>query len=283
MELNGPAPPTQTTPMNEWTVSFGVLILENVQPEDAATYRCTAVNSVGQAQHDVRLEVTQPLAVRLETDPSVTVHQGQSMTIKCSTNQPLTQQQQQQHVMMMQQQQSMAVKWLKDGISVVSLSSAAKYQVTNQGWTLKVINMQRADQGVYQCFVSTDQETAQSSVRLVLGDASPLLLQTFSEQTLVPGPFVTLRCTASGNPPPDFTWLLDRNPIVMTQSSNTQRMSLSQTISPGIRGAGGSSSNEVTAYLNISSAAVEDGGEYTCLASNQAGQVSHSARLNIYG
>ena len=42
-------------------------------------------------------------------------------------------------------------------------------------------------------------------------------------------------------------------------------------------------SSEVTAYLNISSAAVEDGGEYTCLASNQAGQVAHSARLNIYG
>ena len=58
-------------------------------------------------------------------------------------------------------------------------------------------------------------------------------------------------------------------------------MSLSQNISPS--GSSNGMSNEVTAYLNISSAAVEDGGEYTCLASNQAGQVAHSARLNIYG
>jgi hypothetical protein len=56
-------------------------------------------------------------------------------------------------------------------------------------------------------------------------------------------------------------------------------MSLSQIVSPSNNGM----SSEVTAYLNISSAAVEDGGEYTCLASNQAGQVAHSARLNIYG
>ena len=218
--------------MDEWTVSFGVLILQHVQPEDAATYRCTAVNSVGQAQHDVRLEVNQPLTVRLETEPafvatstsSVIVHQGHSVTIKCSTNQAAVtavaagaHQQQQQQTMT-------SVKWLKDGLSVVSLSGSAKYQVINQGWSLKVINMQRSDQGVYQCFVSTDQqETAQSSVRLVLGDAAPQLVQTFSEQTLVPGPFVTLRCTAAGNPPPDFTWFLDRHPIVMTQSSNTQR------------------------------------------------------------
>ncbi len=58
-------------------------------------------------------------------------------------------------------------------------------------------------------------------------------------------------------------------------------MSLSQNISPS--GSSNGMSSEVTAYLNISSAAVEDGGEYTCLASNQAGQEAHSARLNIYG
>ena len=216
--------------MDEWTVSFGVLILEHVQLEDAATYRCTAVNSVGQAQHDIRLEVNQPLAVRLETEPavlvsssSVFVHQGQSVTVKCSSNQAEVASVAVGSHQQQQQQQSMTVKWLKDGLTVVSLSGSAKYQVINQGWSLKVINMQRSDQGIYQCFVSTDQETAQSSVRLVLGDAAPLLVQTFSEQTLVPGPFVTLRCTAAGNPPPDFTWLLDRHPIVMTQSSNTQR------------------------------------------------------------
>ena len=44
-----------------------------------------------------------------------------------------------------------------------------------------------------------------------------------------------------------------------------------------------SASGETTGHLNISSAQVEDGGEYTCLARNQAGEVAHSSRLNIYG
>lgn len=40
---------------------------------------------------------------------------------------------------------------------------------------------------------------------------------------------------------------------------------------------------ETTGFLNITSAQVEDGGEYACVARNQAGEASHSARLNVYG
>lgn len=44
-----------------------------------------------------------------------------------------------------------------------------------------------------------------------------------------------------------------------------------------------SSGGETTGHLNISSAQVEDGGEYTCVAKNLAGQATHSSRLNVYG
>ena len=40
---------------------------------------------------------------------------------------------------------------------------------------------------------------------------------------------------------------------------------------------------EVISHVNISRATVEDGGLYTCIAENRAGQAEHSARLNIYG
>lgn len=43
----------------------------------------------------------------------------------------------------------------------------------------------------------------------VLSDASPELMYWFSEQTLQPGPTVSLKCIATGNPPPQFTWTLD--------------------------------------------------------------------------
>lgn len=43
----------------------------------------------------------------------------------------------------------------------------------------------------------------------VISDASPELQYIFSEQTLQPGPTVSLKCVATGNPPPQFTWTLD--------------------------------------------------------------------------
>ena len=40
---------------------------------------------------------------------------------------------------------------------------------------------------------------------------------------------------------------------------------------------------EVISHVNISRTIVEDGGLYTCEATNRAGSSAHSARLNVYG
>jgi len=55
--------------------------------------------------------------------------------------------------------------------------------------------------------------TNDSSSLSPLADASPVLLYRFSEQTLQPGPSVSLKCVAKGNPPPRITWLLDGFPM----------------------------------------------------------------------
>lgn len=44
-------------------------------------------------------------------------------------------------------------------------------------------------------------------------DTAPELQYTFIEQVLRPGQVVTLKCSASGAPPPHFTWLLDHQPL----------------------------------------------------------------------
>lgn len=46
-----------------------------------------------------------------------------------------------------------------------------------------------------------------------VSDSSPELVYWFSEQTLQPGPTVSLKCVAVGSPPPHFTWTLDGFPI----------------------------------------------------------------------
>lgn len=41
--------------------------------------------------------------------------------------------------------------------------------------------------------------------------------------------------------------------------------------------------DDVISHVNISNLKEEDGGEYTCTARNSVSQVSHSARINVYG
>ncbi|VVC95273.1 unnamed protein product [Leptidea sinapis] len=94
------------------------------------------------------------------------------------------------------------VRWLHDGVPVGGAERS-----------LVVRGVARAHRGMYQCFAERDLDSAQAAAELRLGDTAPELHYTFIEQALHPGPAVALRCSASGSPPPRFTWLLDSLPI----------------------------------------------------------------------
>ncbi|KAJ9598444.1 hypothetical protein L9F63_010888, partial [Diploptera punctata] len=99
--------------------------------------------------------------------------------------------------------------------------------------------------------------------------APPVLLYSFIEQTLQPGPAVSLKCSSAGNPTPQIAWTLDGFPL-----PSNGRFVIGQYVT--VHG-------DVISHVNISHVMVEDGGEYTCTAENRAGRSSHSARLNVYG
>lgn len=84
-----------------------------------------------------------------------------------------------------------------------------------------------------------------------------------------PGPSVSLKCSASGNPTPHISWLLDGFPLY-----HSDRLMIGQYVTVF---------GDVVSHVNISSIKTEDGGEYECVAENRAGKTSHSARLNVYG
>lgn len=76
------------------------------------------------------------------------------------------------------------------------------------------------------------------------------------------GDAIILNCQAEGTPTPEIVWYKDANPV-----------STSATI--GIF-------NEGT-ELRIASIKNDDIGDYTCIARNGEGQISHSARVVIAG
>lgn len=103
-------------------------------------------------------------------------------------------------------------------------------------------------------------------------DYPPTLLETFSDLTLEPGPSVTLKCVAQGNPLPQITWTLDSRTI-----PESTRYRLGDYVRTG------GDSSEVVSYVNITSVRPEDGGLYECTASNDVGKAIHNGRVNVFG
>uniref|UniRef100_T1JAC9 Down syndrome cell adhesion molecule-like protein Dscam2 n=1 Tax=Strigamia maritima TaxID=126957 RepID=T1JAC9_STRMM len=132
--------------------------------------------------------------------------------------------------------------------------------------SLHIETLRREQRGMYQCMASNDHEAAQGTAELRLGDAASDIVEGFQERVLSPGTSTSLRCVASGNPAPQMMWMLDDTPLV--NSLHTELVS---------------AQGEVVSYLNLTGVRTQDGGDYTCLASNRLGNSSHTSRLNILG
>jgi hypothetical protein len=94
------------------------------------------------------------------------------------------------------------------------------------------------------------------------------MMYKFIQQTIQPGPSVSLKCIAAGNPTPSIKWTLDGFPL-----PQHERFLIGQYAPHG----------DVISHVNISSVLVEDGGTYECIATNRVGQSRHRAQLNVYG
>ncbi|XP_017138771.1 Down syndrome cell adhesion molecule-like protein Dscam2 isoform X4 [Drosophila miranda] len=226
-----------------------ILAIEAVTGEDSGVYKCTASNVGGEASAELRLTVATPIQV--EISPNVlSVHMGGTAEFRClvtSNGSPVGMQN---------------ILWYKDGRQLPSSGRVED--------TLMVSRVSRENRGMYQCVVRRPEgDTFQATAELQLGDAPPVLLYSFIEQTLQPGPAVSLKCSAAGNPTPQISWTLDGFPL-----PSNGRFMIGQYIT--VHG-------DVISHVNISHVMVEDGGEYACIAENRAGRVQHAARLNIYG
>ncbi|XP_047000635.1 Down syndrome cell adhesion molecule-like protein Dscam2 [Schistocerca americana] len=230
-----------------------VLQFPRVQPEDSARYVCVATNSVGEDRRQITLSVSTPLTAHIRPQQQV-VDAGARASFNCSVRGGGG------------DGSGLHVAWLKDGRP---LAEGAGVNVLHGGEVLVIESVGKHDRGMYQCVARSGDESAQGSAELTLGAVAPELQWTFIEQTLQPGPGVSLRCVASGNPPPRVHWLLDgaelspRAGLVMGSALDAQ--------------------GDVVAQLNISSARVAHGGLYTCVARNDLGSAQHSATLNVYG
>ncbi|XP_035706801.1 Down syndrome cell adhesion molecule-like protein Dscam2 isoform X3 [Folsomia candida] len=230
----------------------GALIITSVKVVHKGLYLCNASNSIASDFQETELIVRSPLVVNLHPENAV-VDLGKNAEFTCQTS---------------GEPQPGPVTWLKDGVTLRSGSGAGRIRFLSQN-RLTITGVVREDQGIYQCFAKNDYETGQKAAHLRLGDAYPQFIYRFIEQTLQPGPAISLKCSSTGNPTPKVSWLLDGFPL-----PQSDRFLIGQFAN--VYG-------DVISHVNITSVRVEDGGEFTCTFTNTAGKASHTARLNIYG
>ncbi|PRD35231.1 UNVERIFIED_CONTAM: Dscam2 [Trichonephila clavipes] len=227
----------------------GSLMIRQVSLEDGGKYVCLISNSAGEERTEMLLIVTAHLTAHIQPQQQ-TIDVGRPAKFNCSfAGHPVN-----------------GISWFKDGNPL--FEDGVRIKLSSR-ILLTIISVQREDSGMYQCFVFNDVESAQGTAQLLLGDAAPVFHYVFTEETLQPGPFISLKCVASGNPLPQITWTLDGSLL-----PEDQRFRVGDYITMQGR---------VVSYVNITSVRVEDGGEYECHARSSVGIVSHAARLNVYG
>ncbi|XP_022252784.1 Down syndrome cell adhesion molecule-like protein Dscam2 [Limulus polyphemus] len=227
----------------------GSLYIRKTSVRDGGTYVCLVKNNVGQKRMETHLTVTVPLRAKL-TPERLLVNAGRSATVTCNVSGfPIN-----------------TVKWVKDQRPLTP--DGMKFRLLTRD-SLHVSSVGREDKGIYQCYVSNKDDSAQAALELVLEETAPVLLETFIDQTLKPGPSVSLHCTATGTPLPQVTWSLDGYPV-----PDNDRVRVGDYVSR---------SGSVVSFVNISNVQVEDGGSYECIARNDVGSMRHFARLNVVG
>ncbi|XP_031342053.1 protein turtle isoform X5 [Photinus pyralis] len=133
--------------------------------------------------------------------------------------------------------------------------------------SLNLTNIRESDQGWYECkvvFLNRSPNSHKNGTWFHLDVHAPPRFSVTPEDVIYVtlGDAIILNCQAEGTPTPEILWYKDANPVETTATI-------------GIFNDG--------TELRISNIRHEDIGDYTCIARNGEGQISHTARVIIAG
>ncbi|XP_059684707.1 hemicentin-2 [Gavia stellata] len=236
--------PLSTQPGSRKQVSMGgsTLYIEKVLLVDKGTYTCECRNPAGSSSKEHRLEVHALLRIQgsNKAPRKVSVIKAGETVLECeAVGTPPP-----------------VVTWVKDGQPVAGGDGLL---LTDQGRRLRIPKAEVAHAGRYACLVANAAGQEQREFDVAV-HAPPEFIQGSGSTTNISVSLhgaLTLTCEATGVPLPTVTWFWDGSPI--TPSEHTHVLS------------GGW-------VLRRSRTRAQDGGHYSCLASNVAGE----ARRHFY-
>ncbi|KAK2851255.1 hypothetical protein Q5P01_007531 [Channa striata] len=139
------------------------------------------------------------------------------------------------------------IKWMKMGDMLPSRTKLSKFEKL-----LTITAVEEKDQGKYMCMASNSAGEAAHYFDVIVEDPPKWLTEPPKSQLTVIGSDVYIKCSVSGNPPPDITWR--RNGKVFTGEPENNKQVLGDTVV-------------------IHNAGPEDSAVYQCEATNSHGSL----------
>uniref|UniRef100_A0A8C3J6R6 Hemicentin-1 n=1 Tax=Calidris pygmaea TaxID=425635 RepID=A0A8C3J6R6_9CHAR len=224
----------------------GLLKIQETQDLDAGDYTCVATNEAGRASGKITLDVGSPPVFTQEpSDESADI--GSNITLPCYV----------------QGYPEPKVKWRRrNGASLFSRPFAISSISQLRTGALSINNLWVSDEGTYICEAENQFGRIQSrpATITVTGLVTPLIGVSPATANVIEGQQLTLPCVLlAGNPIPDRRWIknsmLVPNPYINVRSDGS---------------------------LHLERVRLQDGGDYTCMASNVAGTSNKTTTVNVY-
>ncbi|KAK6167247.1 hypothetical protein SNE40_021325 [Patella caerulea] len=219
------------------------LVFDGTEVSDTGTYTCIASNEAGTQEKKYNLEVRVPPSIDADSvDDKPRVIKGHTATIHCPvTGIPFPD-----------------IMWLKDGQPI---EESIRYNIINRGVQLRIQDSTETDSAQYSCIATNPAGSDRAEFDLVV-----LVPPVIDESNVVYNPkviqdrHVILECPVSGNPRPTVLWLLNGEPVIETDRIRVVKNNL---------------------LLEINRAQVADTARYSCIATNEAGELRRNFQLEV--
>uniref|UniRef100_H0W6G2 Basement membrane-specific heparan sulfate proteoglycan core protein n=1 Tax=Cavia porcellus TaxID=10141 RepID=H0W6G2_CAVPO len=220
-----------------------IITIVGTQPANHGAYRCVASNAYGVAQSVVTLNVHGPPTVSVLPEGPVQVKAGKDIALECvSPGEPRS-----------------SVRWTRLGTP--ARLEPRTYGHLNSHAVLKISSAKPSDAGTYVCLAQNALGTAQKQVEVTVdtgtvAPGAPQVQVEEAELTVEAGHTATLRCSATGNPPPTIHWSKLRSPLPWQHRQEGDT-------------------------LIIPRVAQQDSGQYICNATSSIGHAEATIALHV--
>ena len=228
-----------------------VLTLEELLVEDEGEYQCVARNDAAQSTCSCKLlveeEVEELNFLQSLRDVEVVEHSDVRLEVHVSGTDPV-------------------VEWYRNGECIDEANRRGQHvdDPASGRFAYVISDARREDEGVYRCEATNSRNQVACEGRMsVLSElTAPEFLQRLEDKVVNEGSGVELEVEVIGSPNPTVTWYRNGEPVETSELVKSDADGSLHT-------------------LSFSNVKLRDLGEYTCKASNIAGQISCSAELRV--